>query len=104
MASRSRALHWHASFAFSIGLYHTLGHPEILVMGMPPGRAQQLINDVGETVRAGRRYEAGERCDGLVETYPLAFVAIIPPSVQMAPLAGSGANRRPIFASSAFSC
>jgi hypothetical protein len=34
---------------------------------------------------------------------PLALVAIIPPSVQAAALAGSGANRRPTFASSALS-
>ena len=34
---------------------------------------------------------------------PEAFVATMPPTVQVAALAGSGANRRPTFASSAFS-
>jgi Domain of unknown function (DUF4262) len=61
-------------FAYSVGLFHTLGHPEILLMGLRPPIAQQLINSAGERVRTGERFEAGRRYDGIAAGFPLAFV------------------------------
>lgn len=63
-------------FAFSIGLFHTLGHPEILIMGLPAEVAHQLINDMGDAIRAGERFEAGRRYDDIAAGFPLAFVAM----------------------------
>jgi hypothetical protein len=63
-------------YAFSVGLLHTLGQPELLLMGLPVRTAQQLINNIGEAIRAGRRFEAGGRYDGLAVGFPLAFVAV----------------------------
>src|SRR5258708_4069418 len=61
-------------FAFSIGLFHTLGHPEVLIMGLGPQVAQQLINDMGDAIRKGHRFEAGQRHEGIAANFPLAFV------------------------------
>ena len=41
-------------YCFSVGMYHTLGHPEILLMGLRAEIAAHLINDIGDAVRAGR--------------------------------------------------
>ncbi|HKB36628.1 MAG TPA: DUF4262 domain-containing protein [Gemmataceae bacterium] len=65
-------------YAFSVGLYHTLGHPEILIMGLPHETAAQLINVMGESIRGGQRYERGKRYDDIAEGYPLAFVPVAP--------------------------
>jgi hypothetical protein len=64
------------TYSFSVGLFHTLGHPEVLLMGLRPEVAQRLVNDIGAAVRAGRRFEAGGRYDGLADRFPLAFLAV----------------------------
>jgi hypothetical protein len=56
------------AFAYSVGLFHTFDHPEILIIGLPPKTAHPLINDLGETIRGGRRFEVGSRCDDVAST------------------------------------
>jgi hypothetical protein len=63
-------------FAFSVGLYHTFGHPEVLFLGLPWESAGPLINDVGEAIRAGDRFKADRRYDDLAANCPLAFVTM----------------------------
>jgi hypothetical protein len=66
------------SYSFSVGLHHTLGVPELLIMGQKPQTAQGLINHAGELMRGGRRFTAGERAEGLLEGYPAVLVAVDP--------------------------
>jgi hypothetical protein len=46
--------HW----AFSIGLYHTFGHPEVIVLGLPVRTCQEIVNVIGKHVKEGTRYAA----------------------------------------------
>jgi hypothetical protein len=46
--------HW----AFSVGLYHTFGHPEVIVLGLPVRTCQELANVIGNHVKDGTRYRA----------------------------------------------
>jgi hypothetical protein len=62
-------------YCFSLGIYHTLGHPEILLMGLKPVIAARLINDMGDAVRAGRRFEPGCQDEDLA-SFPLHFIAV----------------------------
>lgn len=62
-------------YSFSVGLYHTLGQPEVMVMGLNTTTAMHLINDVGERMRAGARFAAGERSTELA-SFPTAFVGM----------------------------
>lgn len=43
-----------SGWVFSVGMWHTLGSPELVVFGMGAGHAANAINEVGEHVRAGR--------------------------------------------------
>src|SRR5262249_23241138 len=61
-------------FAYSIGLFRTFGHAEILLMGLPVQTAHQLINDMGEVIRGGGCYEPGKRYEGIAQGFPLVFV------------------------------
>ncbi len=56
-------------FAFSIGLYHSFGHPEIIMLGLPGKTMHALINLMGEEVRDGKVYEGGGRYAGLIEGF-----------------------------------
>jgi hypothetical protein len=62
-------------YAFSVGMFHTLGHPEILLMGLQHSVAHRLVNDMGDAIRRGERYEPGQKYDGLAAGFPLAFVS-----------------------------
>ena len=42
-------------FAYSIGLYHSFDHPEVIVFGLPVRVMHPIINGIGEQVRAGKR-------------------------------------------------
>src|SRR4051794_6669499 len=63
-------------FAFSVGLLYTLGHPEVLIMGLKPETAAQLINLMGAAIRAGQCFEAGQQAEEIAQGFPLAFVRV----------------------------
>lgn len=63
-------------YAFSIGLYHTYTHPEVILIGLPWDVSYRFINDIGAAVKEGKRYEAGREYDDLAANYPSAFVAV----------------------------
>lgn len=46
-------------FAYTIGLFG-LGHPELLIVGVPSGTAKGVLNDLGERIRRGADLIAGE--------------------------------------------
>jgi len=64
------------NYAFSVGLLYTLGHAEIMIMGLQHRTAAQLINRIGDAIRAGQCYEAGCRYDEIADGFPLAFVSL----------------------------
>ena len=66
------------AWAFSIGLFHSFKHPEILMFGLPLDTMHQVINAVGLQARAGRRIEAGTEVDDLLEGFRCAFKAVEP--------------------------
>ena len=63
-------------FSYTIGLYKNFNHPEVLVYGLPRNRAHPLLNDVGDEVRAGKKYLAGQTYDDFLEGYRCTFRTI----------------------------
>jgi hypothetical protein len=45
-------------FAYTVGLT-ALGHPEVIILGMPAEHAQTYLNLIGEEVQGGSRFEHG---------------------------------------------
>jgi hypothetical protein len=62
-------------YCFSVGLHHTLGGPEILLMGLDFKLAASLVNGIGEAMREGREIKAGERSEEFASV-PLEFIAV----------------------------
>jgi len=44
-------------FAYSVGLFKTYQHPEIIIIGLKLDLAHLLINNISEEVKKGKRYQ-----------------------------------------------
>ena len=60
-------------FVFSIGLYHSFGHPEIMIQGLPIEVAGRLVNGIGAQIERGERFADGGVVHGVAEGFPLGF-------------------------------
>src|SRR5262245_31201396 len=65
-------------FAYSIGFYHTLDHPEVLILGLKPPEAQKLINALGEMIRGGQHLRPSQRYDAVAGRCAMTFVPLDP--------------------------
>lgn len=63
-----------SNFAYTVGLWRTFGHPELLVMGLPQGVGGRLVNARGHLVKNGDRFQSGTIRHQLLTEYPAAFI------------------------------
>lgn len=63
-------------WSYSIGLYDSFRHPEIIIFGLPSDVMNRAINNLGEEIRSGKMYDTGfeyeEPFDGLKCVFHLA--------------------------------
>ena len=65
-------------WAFSIGLYHMFGHPEVIVMGLPIGTCQEIVNVIGNHVKDGTQYRADNHyTEILTDPFRCAFKEVL---------------------------
>jgi hypothetical protein len=57
-------------FAYTIGLFG-MNHPELLILGVSPQRALTVLNDLGERIRQGETFIAGQAIDVSGVDHPL---------------------------------
>ncbi len=67
-------------FAYTIGLFHSFKHPELIVVGLPLDLAHQVLNAAGETIRRGAQYAHGSFSREIFERHDSAFRQIQPES------------------------
>lgn len=66
-------------YVFSVGMYHTLGQPEIAMFGLNSVMAmEQIINLIGEEMRAGTSFEDWRESDTILEGYSCMFRRVDP--------------------------
>ena len=63
-------------FAFSIGLFKTFGHPEVILFGLGIEAMHGIINGIGEGVRQGRKFTEGESASGVIEGFEVRFSVV----------------------------
>ncbi|MCC6372752.1 MAG: DUF4262 domain-containing protein [Bacteroidia bacterium] len=56
-------------FCYSVGLYKTFNHPEILIVGLNLDLAHSLINNIGEDIRAGKIFLSGQFYSNILENF-----------------------------------
>jgi hypothetical protein len=61
-------------WAYSIGLFHSFGHPEVIVYGLKLENCMDVINEIGRQVKMGKHFEiTSEYKDILTDPYQCAF-------------------------------
>ena len=63
-------------WSYSIGLFHTHRHSELVIVGLPSSTAQVLLNALGARVKAGERFSSGVRDGQVLTRYPVQFVTV----------------------------
>jgi hypothetical protein len=64
------------SFAYSIGLWETYKHPEIICFGLPNNLGHTIINDVAEIVKQGTKFNIGEYYTDIFKDSRAAFLKV----------------------------
>jgi hypothetical protein len=67
------------NWAFSIGLFYSYGHPEVIIMGLPLKTCMSVVSHIGKQVKAGMHYAVEETYDDILEDpYKCAFKQVVP--------------------------
>jgi hypothetical protein len=59
------------AFAYTVGLGHRCGHPELLMSGLDPAVMHRALNDVARRVMNGRRLAPGDVLEGVLAGVPV---------------------------------
>lgn len=76
--------------AFTVGMWQTWQHPEVIVFGLPTEALHALLELTADEVDGGRRLVPGEKYDDFLSGYPI-HVRAVPRALiaRFLPLAGS---------------
>jgi uncharacterized protein DUF4262 len=61
------------AFAYTVGLYHSFGHPELIIVGLPLDVGHSVLNIAGESIRRGAQYSEGLQSDEFFEDRACMF-------------------------------
>ena len=64
------------SFSYSIGLYETFGHPEVILIGLTIDLAQSLINNIGHTIKEGGSYAEEKFYSDILDNYDCKMLKV----------------------------
>jgi Domain of unknown function (DUF4262) len=64
------------SFSYTIGLYKSYAHPELIVFGLPPATAAGLLRDIALKAREGTPFNLSEPTDKLLADCDVLFVEV----------------------------
>ena len=62
------------NFTYSIGLWHTYQHPEIIIIGLKHEISKWILNEIGRRIsEQDDTFESGKNYDGLLEGFDCRF-------------------------------
>jgi hypothetical protein len=61
------------AFAYTVGLGHRFGHPELLMSGLDHRVMHRALNDVARRIMSGRRLAAGDALENVLAGVPVAI-------------------------------
>lgn len=64
------------SFSYTVGFKETLNHSEVIISGLNTKLMHQLLNDIGELIKEGNSFSAGDISNEVIKGYPVKFVAV----------------------------
>lgn len=60
-------------WAYTIGFWTSMGHPELVVFGLDQTVAQTLLNDIGDAIADGQTFADGQRSSGFLVDVDIEF-------------------------------
>ncbi len=66
----------HPAFSYSIGLFQTYGHPEIVIFGLTSELANSVMWIVARAAERGAPLNLSKPCTGLLEDFSCHFVEV----------------------------
>ena len=67
------------AYVFSVGIFHTLDHPEICLFGLNSTRTMgQIINGIGNLIKSGQSFDDWEESDDVLDGYSCMFRTVDP--------------------------
>jgi len=64
------------SFSYTIGLFQSFGHPELVIFGLNPKTAHGVLSIAARAAAAGKPLDLQQPTDALLEDYPCVFVKV----------------------------
>jgi hypothetical protein len=64
-------------WAFTVGLYHSFKHPEIVVFGLPIELLGQVIGGIGSDVKEGKAFELSKEYEEILEGVRCTFRPVL---------------------------
>jgi hypothetical protein len=64
------------AFAYSIGLLHSLQHPEIIVFGLEVHLMHRMINEIGEQIKSGEQFKHLDEAGDILDGYNVQFRSV----------------------------
>jgi hypothetical protein len=66
----------HEPFSYTIGLFRSYGHPELLIYGLPREVAHAVLTIAAKAAASGNPLSLDEPTDELLEGYPCVFMPV----------------------------
>jgi hypothetical protein len=60
-------------FGYTIGLYHSFGHPEVIVFGLDVKVMFAIVTEIGQQIKDGNRFEDWHESSIILEGYAVCF-------------------------------
>jgi len=64
------------SFAYTIGLWKTYNHPEIIAFGLPVDLLYTILNDTGELIKEGKQLSLGVDNNEILSNLPVQLLRV----------------------------
>ncbi|PTB97237.1 DUF4262 domain-containing protein [Marivirga lumbricoides] len=64
------------AFVYSIGLFETFQHPEVIVFGLKTDVMGNIINHIRDEIRAGKTFNSGTKYSGFLEGFEIQFLDV----------------------------
>jgi hypothetical protein len=63
-------------FSYSVGLFKTFGHPEIVIVGLKHELAHVLINNIGFDIKNGMKYQSGQFYADILDDFQCLMIEV----------------------------
>jgi len=63
-------------FSYSVGLYKTYNHPEVIIIGLKQDLAHAIINNIAYDIKNGKRYDEYSWSPDILDGFKCYFIGV----------------------------